>query len=505
MATPRSQPYIPSDQIQQNVLDVPMSNPIGSAISKIGKDFLSLRAKLKEEKQASVDRTASLEFRNQTKLAEMQYNAAVSQANTEEEIDKALEARSGAVSDFLGNREVSQPVRERLTADIDLFRKESFILADASKAQLQSKREKAITEETAVNLASSGELSEALAFLDESPAFSDAEKIKMGGQLRREFDRVAKEEYNLAIRQSRSPEEIDSIVESLDSMEGSELMKSQVRKSAEFRKDTVRREDHSLLSSEISLEKGIVSRVESGDAPTKEELDSMNIDDDLKATVLKASEQIKSGFGLKSAEYSDFKDRIDDMLDKSGVLSQSGKGELESDDYKAIMEEIQDSKWSSEAQFSLISTMAKIRAIDARKDKDLFGFFKSSSFDPSKYEFQGQEIDLDEGQVQALEAASEEMSKLLNRDRRGNISPSSIDMSATDYVDLFMKLQDPKRLDAFKDKEKGTKEWEDAFKMQFLDNITASKKQTAIKALRERILGKQLRQAQLRRDISGGN
>lgn len=503
MAIPRSDPYVPQDINPSGQAPGPSVNPVGSAIAGIGVGVTNSLIRLREEKQASTDRLAAIEFKNQSKLADMEYQAAIANANTEEDIEKATAARNSALDGFLHGRELNKDVRSGILAESDFFRKQSAILGEISRAKLQSRKERAATEESALSLASAGDLEGATETISESPAYDEAEKIRIIGQLNRQFDAVTKEQYSNKIRSTRSVEDLDVLAESLDQTQAGEVTKEKIKKAIETRKDTVRREDFSMLGSEISLQSNIVSRIERGEFFTDEEIEALNVDEPTKKLIKETGEQLQGGLNQYTPEYKGAIEFINNEFAKDPLWS-IGKGEISSEQLSKIYNRIDKGPWDTSAKFGLLSHLMGLRAVDAKVDKDLWGFFDTVETASGTVRVVGdREISIDDGQERMLKQASLDMSAILERSN-GRIVAEKTGMTLTDYTELFFDLQSEETIAEFEGLDPNSKEFEDRYRSVVSKKITDKRKKTAIQQLRDKILGLRVEQSRIRGEIAGG-
>lgn len=247
-------------------IDVSASNPVASAIAGVGMAFVDKAKRLKEEKQASQDRLAMVEFRNQSRIAERKYGAAVKDATSEKEIDAAMEERAASLNGFLSDRDVSDDVRKLINADADYFRQESYILGESSKAELQARKEREATETAALDMASSGDLQGALLAIEDSPAFADDEKIRMKSRLQSEFDRIFTEQYDTAIADLSSVEEADALLDSVSVTDASPARKEIVSERIKRASKRLYRESEKVAMEAYRGELGLLQSAESVDA-----------------------------------------------------------------------------------------------------------------------------------------------------------------------------------------------------------------------------------------------
>jgi hypothetical protein len=309
-----------------------------------------------------------------------------------------------------------------------------------------------------------------------------------------------------SIDATRDYSEIEKVVNSvLDNQSLSEEYKDKIKKKGKSRKDTIARETYTFLGSQIALESGILSRIEKGEYFSDSEIDNQPIDEESKKLLKEIGKQVKvGGLGVKSNEYRQFGLKIEKMFadDPIGLV---GIGEISSKQYNEIYNEIERGDWSTSAKLSLISTLLKFRAIDAGKDKDLFGFFETKeTIDKGTVrKLNDIEIDVGKGGGEMLRLAGNDLSaKLVASD--GKIDATKTGMLYTDVVDLFFKFQSPSVIEKFKDLEPGSKEFNDTYKATITDDIANKQKDTAIMLMRDRILGLKSQQAQEREKIISG-
>lgn len=309
-----------------------------------------------------------------------------------------------------------------------------------------------------------------------------------------------------SIDATRDYSEIEKVVNSvLDNQSLSEEYKDKIKKKGKSRKDTIARETYTFLGSQIALESGILSRIEKGEYFSDSEIDNQPIDEESKKLLKEIGKQVKvGGLGVKSNEYRQFGLKIEKMFadDPIGLV---GIGEISSKQYNEIYNEIETGDWSTSAKLSLISTLLKLRAIDAGKDKDLFGFFETKeTIDKGTVrKLNDIEIDVGKGGGEMLRLAGNDLSaKLVASD--GKIDATKTGMLYTDVVDLFFKFQSPSVIEKFKDLEPGSKEFNDTYKATITDDIANKQKDTAIMLMRDRILGLKGQQAQEREKIISG-
>lgn len=185
--------------------------------------------RLREERQASEDRLAKIEFQNQKRASDMQFDADVKNAQNEEEIDAAGQKRSESLDSFFDDREVSDDVRKELEADMDFHRESSSILSEGRKMQMRQNRERAQTQAFAESLAKQGDPQTAMDIMAESPVFNQAEKIALNTRIQSEYDKVTKEVYDGRIAFLETAEEADLLSSSVDETQLSPKYKEVVK------------------------------------------------------------------------------------------------------------------------------------------------------------------------------------------------------------------------------------------------------------------------------------
>ena len=307
-----------------------------------------------------------------------------------------------------------------------------------------------------------------------------------------------------AIDSARDSEEIDSI---LEESKGNGILSDKYKdildKRARYRKNTVAREDFSLLGTQASLESGVISRMEKGEFFSDEEIDAMSIDPQSKELFKKVSRQFEPGFGPDSQEYKNFIKTVNETIADRDFFSQAGAGELQATQYDSIYQAIENSGFNTSAKMSALSSIMKIRAVDAREDKDLFGFFQIIETPEGTVRKVGAgEMNLSDGQIQMLKSASTDLySKIALAN--GKIDAMRVGMTYTDLVDLVFEFQSEKNISRFKDLDPESKEYKELYNSAITSAIVDKQKKTSIQLLRDRILGLKDAQLGLREEITG--
>lgn len=519
--TPRSEEFVPRTTPSRVSLDSPQTAEL-QAIGQIGgllqvegrrrqseaERMAAQEKALQDEMQAHEDRLAARELQLEVRLTQKKFDLDMSNAKSDEDIDAIAEERAGYFEKFLDNKKISDNQRDILLADIDAIRRESYIMAKAHKVDNLKKRERSAAEsgvELAILDRDFDALRSAVDELEMSGAFeSEKQKELFLKKSESEISRSVLNDFSGEINSNRNKEEIDALVGEAISVDGlSDSDKNKLEKIAQYRKNTISREDFSFIGSQISLESGIISRIERGDFFSDEEIDSLNIDESAKSLLKKTGRELQPGLGQNTSDYKNFLNSINDKFAENPI-GFVGPKEVSAEQYEKIYKDIDEGPWDTSAKMSLMSHLMKMRAVDAATDRDLFGFLSPvETPDGTVLKIRDETIPIDESQERMLKNASLDLSsKLAIAD--GKVVAHRTGMTYTDFVDIMFHLQDPKTIAKFKNLTVGSKEFQDVYNQEVTSKIIDASKKTSIQLLRDRILGLRQEQLKTREEISGG-
>lgn len=496
--------------------DVDISSPQFSAVQRLGANVEGLADQKFDEgikQQRHVDEGASAGYLRDNKVffnalaTNLEEPGVANNHKRQSEVAQgAFQERRLALSNQLAEDGVSASRKRKLLENFDateenygITLKKKFLIEDREKANANKL---GLSEE----LYKEGNQSEADAVVD-GMEVSEAEKIQYKNRGKDVFELENKRraaavmsEAQLRMNGTRDAVEIDRISEEAKGKLNDE-QSERVDLASNYRKDTIAREDFSMIGTQVSFESGIISRIERGQFFTNEKIQSLAIDEAAKDILVKVGDELKPGLGQSSSEYKAFLNSINAKFAEN-PFGQVGPKEVSTEQYEEIYKGIENGPWDTSSKMSLMSHVMKMRAVDARTDKDLFGFFQTKETpDGTVRVIADQEIPIDNGQAEMLKAASLDLASKLAVSN-GRIVADKTGMTYTDFVDLIFDLQEPALIDKFQKLEPGSKEYNEMYDNEVRAKIVDKQKKTSIQLLRDRILGLRGQQLGLREDIA---
>ena len=482
--------------------DIDINSPQFRAIAGLGQaagqgiaGVAEAKKRAIEEGQRLSDRAASEDVNREGRIFQQELNNKIAQVGREggyeaqvAAFDSELQAREERINEQIAEASVEkqneiraawEDQKKAMRVDFDFQRAEEKRLLDNKKIY-----------NSALDEAMIGNLDKAIEIAD-GMSLNENEAFEIGEQLRE----VRGDAIYQEIAITSDPEEVDRLNKEAQESEISKSAKNKIQKQATAQKKRIASATYTKLGSELTVANGIVSRIESGDFFTEEEIQALPIAKEDKDLIRQAGKELKGGFTQSSTEYKQAIEFINNKFEEDPMWA-VGKGEVSAKTYKEIYDLIENTGFDTGSQFALISHLMRARAIDAKEDNDLFGSLKmKETAQGTVLELVDGEIAVNDSQQAALFQASNALGSSL-RMKGGKVDPLNTSMSFLDYTDLFLTFQSPEFIKKFEKVDPESKEFDDLYKREVTDRIAKAKGRTAIQKLRDKVLS--LRSEQLR-------